>query len=59
MEECFKVNLFKIKIELCKKEVLNMLKESKVDIFVDLVFYIVCVLDIKYYCVVIIFGCGC
>ncbi|KAK7800744.1 hypothetical protein U0070_014917, partial [Myodes glareolus] len=58
VEECLKVNLLKIKTELCKKEVLNMLKESKADIFVDPVLHTACALDIKHHCAAITPGRG-
>uniref|UniRef100_A0AAY4CC88 Golgi apparatus protein 1 n=1 Tax=Denticeps clupeoides TaxID=299321 RepID=A0AAY4CC88_9TELE len=50
VEECLKGNLLKIKHEGCKKEVLNILKESKADIFVDPVLHTACALDIKHQC---------
>uniref|UniRef100_H2ZRP2 Golgi apparatus protein 1 n=1 Tax=Latimeria chalumnae TaxID=7897 RepID=H2ZRP2_LATCH len=50
VEECLKLNLLKIKSEACKKEVWNMLKVSKVDIFVDPVLHTACALDIKHHC---------
>ncbi|XP_063053425.1 Golgi apparatus protein 1 [Engraulis encrasicolus] len=50
VEECLKANLLKIKHEGCKKEVLNILKESKADIFVDPVLHTACALDIKHQC---------
>uniref|UniRef100_A0A803VH64 Golgi apparatus protein 1 n=1 Tax=Ficedula albicollis TaxID=59894 RepID=A0A803VH64_FICAL len=58
VEECLKVNLLKIKTEMCKKEVLNMLKESKADIFVDPVLHTACALDIKHHCAAIPPGRG-
>uniref|UniRef100_A0A8C2RDD5 Golgi apparatus protein 1 n=1 Tax=Capra hircus TaxID=9925 RepID=A0A8C2RDD5_CAPHI len=61
VEECLKVNLLKIKTEGCKKEVLNMLKESKeskADIFVDPVLHTACALDIKHHCAAITPGRG-
>ncbi|KAG8143857.1 hypothetical protein E2320_001004 [Naja naja] len=58
VEECLKVNLLKIKAEMCKKEVLNMLKESKADIFVDPVLHTACALDIKHHCAAITPGRG-
>uniref|UniRef100_A0A2K6EU34 Golgi apparatus protein 1 n=1 Tax=Propithecus coquereli TaxID=379532 RepID=A0A2K6EU34_PROCO len=58
VEECLKVNLLKIKTETCKKEVLNMLKESKADIFVDPVLHTACALDIKHHCAAITPGRG-
>uniref|UniRef100_A0A8C6U2B3 Golgi apparatus protein 1 n=1 Tax=Neogobius melanostomus TaxID=47308 RepID=A0A8C6U2B3_9GOBI len=58
VEECLKVNLLKIKQEGCKKEVLNMLKESKADIFVDPVLHTACALDIKHHCAAIPPGRG-
>ncbi|XP_045149862.1 Golgi apparatus protein 1 [Echinops telfairi] len=58
VEECLKVNLLKIKTEACKKEVLNMLKESKADIFVDPVLHTACALDIKHHCAAITPGRG-
>uniref|UniRef100_A0A3P9JN31 Golgi apparatus protein 1 n=1 Tax=Oryzias latipes TaxID=8090 RepID=A0A3P9JN31_ORYLA len=57
VEECLKINLLKIKQE-CKKEVLNMLKESKADIFVDPVLHTACALDIKHHCAAIPPGKG-
>ncbi|XP_067905765.1 Golgi apparatus protein 1-like isoform X2 [Heterodontus francisci] len=50
VEECLKINLLKILAEPCKKEVLNMLQESKADIFVDPVLHAACGLDIKHQC---------
>ncbi|XP_037672384.1 Golgi apparatus protein 1 isoform X4 [Choloepus didactylus] len=58
VEECLKVNLLKIRTEMCKKEVLNMLKESKADIFVDPVLHTACALDIKHHCAAITPGRG-
>ncbi|KAJ3597170.1 hypothetical protein NHX12_003570 [Muraenolepis orangiensis] len=58
VEECLKVNLLKIKQDACKKEVLNMLKESKADIFVDPVLHTACALDLKHHCVAIPPGHG-
>uniref|UniRef100_A0A7N8YMC5 Golgi apparatus protein 1 n=1 Tax=Mastacembelus armatus TaxID=205130 RepID=A0A7N8YMC5_9TELE len=58
VEECLKVNLLKIKQEACKKEVLNMLKESKADIFVDPVLHTACALDIKHHCAAVAPGRG-
>uniref|UniRef100_A0A8C7JKE0 Golgi apparatus protein 1 n=1 Tax=Oncorhynchus kisutch TaxID=8019 RepID=A0A8C7JKE0_ONCKI len=58
VEECLKVNLLKIKVEGCKKEVLNILKESKADIFVDPVLHTACALDIKHQCAAIPPGRG-
>uniref|UniRef100_A0A8B9RNC9 Golgi apparatus protein 1 n=1 Tax=Astyanax mexicanus TaxID=7994 RepID=A0A8B9RNC9_ASTMX len=58
VEECLKVNLLKIKHEGCKKEVLNILKESKADIFVDPVLHTACALDIKHQCAAIPPGRG-
>ncbi|KAI1904226.1 hypothetical protein AGOR_G00003490 [Albula goreensis] len=58
VEECLKVNLLKIKHDSCKKEVLNMLKESKADIFVDPVLHTACALDIKHHCAAIPPGRG-
>uniref|UniRef100_A0A3B3Z070 Golgi apparatus protein 1 n=1 Tax=Poecilia mexicana TaxID=48701 RepID=A0A3B3Z070_9TELE len=58
VEECLKINLLKIKQEACKKEVLNMLKESKADIFVDPVLHTACALDIKHHCAAIPPGRG-
>uniref|UniRef100_A0AAR2K8D6 Golgi apparatus protein 1 n=1 Tax=Pygocentrus nattereri TaxID=42514 RepID=A0AAR2K8D6_PYGNA len=58
VEECLKVNLLKIKNEACKKEVLNILKESKADIFVDPVLHTACALDIKHQCAAIPPGRG-
>uniref|UniRef100_A0A8C9VJN9 Golgi apparatus protein 1 n=1 Tax=Scleropages formosus TaxID=113540 RepID=A0A8C9VJN9_SCLFO len=58
VEECLKVNLLKIKHDSCKKEVLNILKESKADIFVDPVLHTACALDIKHHCAAILPGRG-
>ncbi|MEQ2264796.1 glycogenin glucosyltransferase glg1 [Xenotaenia resolanae] len=58
VEECLKGNLLKIKLEACKKEVLNMLKESKADIFVDPVLHTACALDLKHHCAAITPGRG-
>ncbi|KAL0968110.1 hypothetical protein UPYG_G00262530 [Umbra pygmaea] len=58
VEECLKFNLLKIKVEGCKKEVLNILKESKADIFVDPVLHTACALDIKHHCAAIPPGRG-
>ncbi|XP_065147379.1 Golgi apparatus protein 1 isoform X1 [Paramisgurnus dabryanus] len=58
VEECLKVNLLKISHEGCKKEVLNILKESKADIFVDPVLHTACALDIKHQCAAILPGRG-
>uniref|UniRef100_A0A8C6VQR3 Golgi apparatus protein 1 n=1 Tax=Nothobranchius furzeri TaxID=105023 RepID=A0A8C6VQR3_NOTFU len=58
VEECLKINLLKIKHEACRKEVLNMLKESKADIFVDPVLHTACALDIKHHCAAIQPGRG-
>ncbi|MBN3288098.1 GSLG1 protein, partial [Polyodon spathula] len=58
VEECLKVNLLKIKQDTCKKEVLNILKESKADIFVDPVLHTACALDIKHHCAAIPPGRG-
>ncbi|KAJ3592879.1 hypothetical protein NHX12_005217, partial [Muraenolepis orangiensis] len=58
VEECLKVNLLKIKQDGCKKEVLNILKESKADIFVDPVLHTACALDIKHHCAAIPPGRG-
>uniref|UniRef100_A0A8C4S3K1 Golgi apparatus protein 1 n=1 Tax=Erpetoichthys calabaricus TaxID=27687 RepID=A0A8C4S3K1_ERPCA len=58
VEECLKANLLKIKNEQCKKEVLNMLKESKADIFVDPVLHTACALDLKHQCAAILPGKG-
>uniref|UniRef100_A0A8C4HKZ5 Golgi apparatus protein 1 n=1 Tax=Dicentrarchus labrax TaxID=13489 RepID=A0A8C4HKZ5_DICLA len=58
VEECLKVNLLKIKQDGCKKEVLNMLKESKADIFVDPVLHTACALDLKHHCAAITPGRG-
>ncbi|XP_029009906.1 Golgi apparatus protein 1-like [Betta splendens] len=58
VQECLKVNLLKIKQEPCKKEVLNILKESKADIFVDPVLHTACALDIKHHCAAIPPGRG-
>uniref|UniRef100_A0A803SML0 Golgi apparatus protein 1 n=1 Tax=Anolis carolinensis TaxID=28377 RepID=A0A803SML0_ANOCA len=48
VEECLKVN----------PEVLNMLKESKADIFVDPVLHTACALDLKHHCAAIPPGRG-
>ncbi|XP_069511249.1 Golgi apparatus protein 1 isoform X2 [Ambystoma mexicanum] len=58
VEECLKMNLLKVKNDMCKKEVLNMLKESKADIFVDPVLHTACALDIKHHCAAIPPGRG-
>uniref|UniRef100_A0AAY4DAX3 Golgi apparatus protein 1 n=1 Tax=Denticeps clupeoides TaxID=299321 RepID=A0AAY4DAX3_9TELE len=58
VEECLKGNLLKLKHEACKKEVLNMLKESKADIFVDPVLHTACALDLKHHCAAIPPGRG-
>ncbi|XP_073709980.1 Golgi apparatus protein 1b isoform X2 [Misgurnus anguillicaudatus] len=58
VEECLKNNLLKIKQEECKTEVLNMLKESKADIFVDPVLHTACALDLKHHCAAITPGRG-
>ncbi|XP_049579323.1 Golgi apparatus protein 1 isoform X1 [Syngnathus scovelli] len=58
VEECLKINLLKIKQDACKNEVLNMLKESKADIFVDPVLHTACALDIKHHCAAIPPGKG-
>ncbi|TRY85806.1 hypothetical protein DNTS_011855 [Danionella cerebrum] len=58
VEECLKINLLKINLEGCKKEVLNILKESKADIFVDPVLHTACALDIKHQCAAIPAGRG-
>uniref|UniRef100_F6PW80 Golgi apparatus protein 1 n=1 Tax=Xenopus tropicalis TaxID=8364 RepID=F6PW80_XENTR len=58
VEECLKMNLLKIQSPGCKKEVLNMLKESKADIFVDPVLHTACALDIKHHCAAIPPGKG-
>ncbi|KAK7122114.1 hypothetical protein R3I93_023051 [Phoxinus phoxinus] len=58
VEECLKYNLLKINHEGCKKEVLNILKESKADIFVDPVLHTACALDIKHHCAAIPPGRG-
>ncbi|XP_067853813.1 Golgi apparatus protein 1 isoform X2 [Heptranchias perlo] len=58
VEECLKINLLKITVESCKKEVLNMLQESKADIFVDPVLHAACGLDIKHQCASILPGKG-
>ncbi|KAI5616309.1 Golgi apparatus protein 1, partial [Silurus asotus] len=50
VEECLKTNLLKLKHDICKKDVLNMLKESKADIFVDPVLHTACALDLKHQC---------
>lgn len=43
---------------LCLQEVLNMLKESKADIFVDPVLHTACALDLKHHCAAITPGRG-
>uniref|UniRef100_A0A667ZTR0 Golgi apparatus protein 1 n=1 Tax=Myripristis murdjan TaxID=586833 RepID=A0A667ZTR0_9TELE len=58
VQECLKYNLLKIKQDTCKKEVLNMLKESKADIFVDPVLHTACALDLKHHCAAIPPGRG-
>uniref|UniRef100_UPI00398F775A Golgi apparatus protein 1 isoform X2 n=1 Tax=Pristiophorus japonicus TaxID=55135 RepID=UPI00398F775A len=58
VEECLKINLLKITGDACKKEVLNMLQESKADIFVDPVLHAACGLDIKHQCASILPGKG-
>ncbi|CAL8352811.1 unnamed protein product [Merluccius merluccius] len=58
VEECLKVNLLKIKQDACQKEVLNILKESKADIFVDPVLHTACALDLKHHCAAITPGRG-
>uniref|UniRef100_A0A8C2K0G2 Golgi apparatus protein 1 n=1 Tax=Cyprinus carpio TaxID=7962 RepID=A0A8C2K0G2_CYPCA len=58
VEECLKNNLLKIKQDECKTEVLNMLKESKADIFVDPVLHTACALDLKHHCAAINPGRG-
>ncbi|XP_059927619.1 Golgi apparatus protein 1-like isoform X1 [Gadus macrocephalus] len=58
VEECLKVNLLKIRQDACKKEVLNILKESKADIFVDPVLHTACALDLKHHCAAITPGRG-
>uniref|UniRef100_A0AAZ3NVF2 Golgi apparatus protein 1 n=1 Tax=Oncorhynchus tshawytscha TaxID=74940 RepID=A0AAZ3NVF2_ONCTS len=58
VEECLKANLLKIKHDLCKKEVLNMLKESKADVFVDPVLHTACALDLKHQCAAVTPGRG-
>uniref|UniRef100_A0A3P9HKZ8 Golgi apparatus protein 1 n=1 Tax=Oryzias latipes TaxID=8090 RepID=A0A3P9HKZ8_ORYLA len=58
VEECLKVNLLKVKHDDCKKEVLNMLKESKADIFVDPVLHTACALDLKHHCAAVTPGRG-
>ncbi|KAF4091873.1 hypothetical protein AMELA_G00041450 [Ameiurus melas] len=58
VEECLKTNLLKLKHDACKKEVLNMLKESKADIFVDPVLHTACALDLKHQCAAITPGRG-
>uniref|UniRef100_A0A672K328 Golgi apparatus protein 1 n=1 Tax=Sinocyclocheilus grahami TaxID=75366 RepID=A0A672K328_SINGR len=58
VEECLKINLLKISHEGCKKEILNILKESKADIFVDPVLHTACALDIKHQCAAIPPGRG-
>nr|XP_061812605.1 Golgi apparatus protein 1-like [Nerophis lumbriciformis] len=58
VEECLKINLLKIQEDACKKEVLNVLKESKADIFVDPVLHTACALDIKHHCAAIPPGKG-
>ncbi|XP_055756037.1 Golgi apparatus protein 1-like isoform X2 [Salvelinus fontinalis] len=58
VEECLKANLLKIKHDSCKKEVLNMLKESKADVFVDPVLHTACALDLKHQCAAVTPGRG-
>ncbi|XP_064839915.1 Golgi apparatus protein 1-like [Oncorhynchus masou masou] len=58
VEECLKANLLKIKHDLCRKEVLNMLKESKADVFVDPVLHTACALDLKHQCAAVTPGRG-
>ncbi|XP_059848581.1 Golgi apparatus protein 1 isoform X1 [Hypanus sabinus] len=58
VEECLKINLLKITGESCKREVLNMLQESKADIFVDPVLHAACGLDIRHHCASILPGRG-
>ncbi|KAM9480784.1 Golgi apparatus protein 1b isoform 2-T2 [Clarias gariepinus] len=58
VEECLKTNLLKLRQDACKKEVLNMLKESKADIFVDPVLHTACALDLKHQCAAIPPGRG-
>ncbi|KAK1784982.1 hypothetical protein P4O66_018414, partial [Electrophorus voltai] len=58
VEECLKTNLLKLKRDACKKEVLNMLKESKADIFVDPVLHTACALDLKHHCAAVTPGRG-
>lgn len=43
---------------LCLQDVLNMLKESKADIFVDPVLHTACALDLKHHCAAIPPGRG-
>lgn len=51
--------LFKVCLQfLPTQEVLNMLKESKADIFVDPVLHTACALDIKHHCAAIPPGRG-
>ena len=35
---------------LCLQEVINILRESKADVFVDPVLHTACALDLKHYC---------
>uniref|UniRef100_A0A674C106 Golgi apparatus protein 1 n=1 Tax=Salmo trutta TaxID=8032 RepID=A0A674C106_SALTR len=58
VEECLKANLLKIKHDRCKKEVLNLLKESKADVFVDPVLHTACALDLKHQCAAVTPGRG-
>ncbi|XP_026059117.1 Golgi apparatus protein 1-like isoform X2 [Carassius auratus] len=58
VEECLKINLLRISHEGCKKEVLNILKGDKEDVFVDPVLQTACALDIKYQCAAIPPGRG-
>uniref|UniRef100_A0A8C4QBS8 Golgi apparatus protein 1 n=1 Tax=Eptatretus burgeri TaxID=7764 RepID=A0A8C4QBS8_EPTBU len=50
VEECLKMNLPKITSKDCKTEVINILRESKADVFVDPVLHTACALDLKHYC---------
>ncbi|XP_069757261.1 Golgi apparatus protein 1 isoform X2 [Narcine bancroftii] len=58
VEECLKINLLKVTGEACKREILNMLQESKADIFVDPVLHAACSLDIRHHCASILPGKG-
>uniref|UniRef100_A0A8C0WBZ0 Golgi apparatus protein 1 n=1 Tax=Castor canadensis TaxID=51338 RepID=A0A8C0WBZ0_CASCN len=51
-------SLYQIRIIIQESEVLNMLKESKADIFVDPVLHTACALDIKHHCAAITPGRG-